>query len=58
MSDAQQRYVMFTGGSQGIGLAPVHKLAAQGCHIVIASCNQQACVRAIEQVKVATHVGI
>ncbi|HEY3289707.1 MAG TPA: SDR family NAD(P)-dependent oxidoreductase [Anaerolineae bacterium] len=54
MSDAQQRYVMVTGGSQGIGLATVHKLAAQGCHIVIASRNQQTSARAIDQVRAAT----
>jgi len=54
MSHGQQRYVIVTGGSQGIGLAAVHKLAAQGCHIVIASRNQQVSPQAIAKVKTAT----
>lgn len=53
MSDRQQRFVMVTGGSQGIGLAAVQRLAAQGCHIVIASRNQQVSAQAIAKVKAA-----
>jgi retinol dehydrogenase-12 len=54
MSDSQQRYVIVTGGSQGIGFAAVQKLAAQGCHIVIASRNQQVSAQAIATVKAVT----
>ena len=54
MSNRQQRYVIVTGGSQGIGLAAVQKLAAQGSHIVIASRNQQVSAQAIAKVKAAT----
>ncbi len=59
MSDSQ-RYVVVTGGSQGIGLATVQKLAryaqrtAPGYNIVIASRNQQVSAQAVAKIKADT----
>ncbi len=51
MQDQQPQVAMITGGNSGIGFATVKKLAAKGFHIILASRNQQASVKAIAEIQ-------
>ena len=51
MSDTSARIVMITGGNSGIGFATARKLAAKGCHVILASRNQQTSVQAIARIR-------
>ena len=50
MSKNQECVAMITGGNSGIGFATVKKLAAQGYTIILASRNQDASKKAIEEI--------
>ena len=51
MPTNQERVAMITGGNSGIGFATVKKLAAKGYRVFLASRNQEASQKAIEQIR-------
>ena len=50
----QDRIALVTGGAQGLGQAICERLAAEGCHIVIADLNEEKAAQTAEAIRAST----
>ncbi len=50
----QDRIALVTGGAQGLGQATCERLAAEGCHVVIADLNEAKAAQTAEAIRAST----
>jgi sorbitol-6-phosphate 2-dehydrogenase len=50
----QDRIAIVTGGAQGLGQAICQRLAAEGCHVVVADLNDEKAVQTAAEIAVST----
>lgn len=50
----QDRIALVTGGAQGLGQAICQRLAAEGCHVVVADLNEEAAVATAAEIAATT----
>jgi sorbitol-6-phosphate 2-dehydrogenase len=50
----QDRIALVTGGAQGLGQALCQRLAAEGCHVVVADLNGEAAIATAAEIATAT----
>ncbi|MBN1313543.1 MAG: sorbitol-6-phosphate dehydrogenase [Anaerolineae bacterium] len=53
----QDRIALVTGGAQGLGQAICERLAAEGCHIVVADLNDAKAIRVADGIRTGTDRG-
>jgi len=50
----ENRIAIVTGGAQGLGQAICHRLAQEGCHVVVADLQEELAIQTAEQVSAQT----
>jgi NAD(P)-dependent dehydrogenase (short-subunit alcohol dehydrogenase family) len=50
----QDRIALVTGGAQGLGEAICHRLAKEGCHVVVADLNEEKAIQTAKSITAST----
>jgi len=50
----QDRIALVTGGAQGLGQAICHRLADEGCHVVVADLNEEKAIHTAREIAAST----